>query len=138
METQNTMNVSNAEKRSIVEKELSLKNVAILCSQNLVYCNDEVVVLTYQGFTVKIELAKTNTSSCVCVVTLMYELGGKLKKELFCMTSITQLMRWLSCIRKHNKMMYVIGSCKKVEDIAKALECEPFHLLSRLNDAINT
>lgn len=137
METPNTINALDAGKGNVTEKELSLRNIAILCSQNLVYGNDEVVVLTFQGFTVRIESAKSNTSNCTCVITLMYEIGGKIKKELFCMESITQLMRWITCIRKHNKMMYLLGTCEKVENIPKALECEPFHLLSRLNDSIN-
>lgn len=116
---------------------ISFKSLAVLFMHNLIYTNDETVVLGFDGFTVLIEKAKDDRKECICNATIMYLEAGRMEKEVYCMKTIIQLIRWLKCINKHNKMMFLLGFCENVEQIPNALKNEPMYLISKLDQIVN-
>lgn len=118
------------------KQEISLQNIQILCVSNLVYANENIVILNFEGFNVTIEKPAKNMQNYACVVTLIYNQVGKLEKDVFYLKTISQLIKWLRCIRAYSQKMFVFGCCDKVENISQALDKAPFYLLARLNDAI--
>ena len=128
---ESTINNENENKQ-----EISLKKIQILCLEHLVYGNDSIVILNFEGFNVTIEKPSKKMKNYACVVTLFYYQSGKLEKDVFHLKKINQLVKFISCIRTYSQKMFVYGCCDKVENISQALDKAPFYLLARLNDAI--
>ena len=58
------------------------------------------------------------------------------KKEYY-IESIIQLNRWLDCIRKHTRIMYMLNSCRKVEEIPSVLMSESKYLIDKLDEIMS-
>ena len=114
--------------------KLSLKQLAILYLPNLVYATEDIVVLNFEGYNVIVEEAKEFGEQFVCVVTFMYQVSGKMQRKQYYMRTICQLNKWLECMRKHSRMMFLLGYCENIEKVPNGLKTEPLYLITRLNE----
>lgn len=118
----------------VEEGRLSLKNLAILYMQYVVYSNAEVVVLNIEGFCVIISKAEKYMENFVCTATVIYNRAGKNEKKTYYIKTIVQLNKWLKCIREHSRQAYISGFTDDVPKITTALISEPLYVMAKLDN----
>lgn len=113
-------------------KKPSLESLSILYMPHLVFFNEQILILNFDGFVVEIE--ETDKFGFVCVATLNYFNLGKNTKRIYYLDSTLQLNRWLSCIRSHSRKMFIKGYTKSVDRIADSFDAEKKYIIMRLDE----
>lgn len=113
-------------------KNPSLESLSILYMPYLVFYNEHILILNFDGFVVEIE--KTDKFGFVCTATLNYFNLGKNAKKIYYLDSTLQLNRWLLCIRSHSRKMFIKGYTKNVEKIADSFDAEKKYIIMRLDE----